>query len=78
MYFSCILLTNSDSGPFFCVDLIACCSISGFPGFVAHKLDDSMSIYCELRPTSQLFEHEIFQTHIIFYDTCQVLHVSIL
>ena len=47
MYFSCILLTNSESDPIFCVDLIACCSVSDFPGFVARKLDDSKSIYSE-------------------------------
>ena len=81
MYFSCIFLTISDSGPFFVffvflfcfffffffVDLIACCSISDFPGFVARQLDESRSIYSKLRPASCLFKREVFQTHIIFY-----------
>ena len=67
MYFSCILLTNSGSGPFVCVDLIACCSISDFPGFVARQLDESRSIYSKLRPTSRLFKRYVFQTHIKFY-----------
>ena len=67
---------NSDSGPFFlfffvffcvCIDLIACCSISDFPGFVARQLDEPRSIFLELRPNLRLFEREIFQTHIIFY-----------
>ena len=58
MYFSCILLTNFDSGHFFCVceDLNACCSISDFfSGFVARQLDESRSVYSKYKCFNDIF-----------------------
>ena len=57
----------------FCVDFIACCSVSDFPGFVARQLDNSRSIYSKLRPTSRISKREVFKHILSFmHDTCQV------
>ena len=61
-----VLLLSPLTRVHFRVDLVLYCSISDFAVSDAHQLDESRSIFTELRPEFHLYHNEIFQTHLLF------------